>query len=93
MIHTRPMACLSVGLLRYVRDTRPNETQLLEWLGNDASTYHVLRKANLLQTNDGHIELSSAHVSADGMRFKFKNKLFLLDEDKELVFSLTTDPI
>jgi hypothetical protein len=86
MIHTRPMACLSLGLLRYVRDTRPTETRLLEWLGSDASKYHVLRKANLLVAKDGHIELSSAHASADGTHFRFENRLFLLDEDRELVF-------
>jgi hypothetical protein len=80
------MAWLSLGLLRHVRDTRPTETQLLAWLGNDASKYHVLRKANLLETRDGHVELSSAHASADGTKFKFENKLFLLDEDEELIF-------
>ena len=78
-----PAACLSLRLLRYVRDERPTAAELLEWLGpSDVGRYHVLRKAGLLQEREGRIALSSEHLSADGRRFLYGIALYWLDEDR-----------
>ena len=87
MKHTNPAACLSCSLLRHVRDERPTPHQFLAWLGpSEASKYHVLRKAGLLREQDGRIVLSPEHLTQDGRRFRFESQLFLLDEERVLVF-------
>ena len=87
MKHTAPAACLSLSLLRYVRDEHPTTEQLLAWLGpGDAGKYHVLRKAELLIEQDGRITLSPSHCTPDRRGFRFENRLFLLDEDRVLIF-------
>ena len=86
MDHTRPSACLSLALLRHVRDAKPNESQLACWLApGNAGAMHVLRKAGLLILVDGTVTLSPAHLSADGTSFRYEDRLFLLDEERELI--------
>jgi hypothetical protein len=82
----RPAACLTIALLRYVRDARPTEDQFLTWLGPDASRYHVLRKAGLLSISDGRVLLSPLHLSEDGRRFRYEKQLFVLDEGRIVTF-------
>lgn len=77
---------LDLALLRFVRDARPTEAELLAWLGRAPSRYHDLRKAGLLRVIEDRVVLSPDHLSADGARFRFENRLFLLDEDQELIF-------
>jgi hypothetical protein len=76
----RPAACLSIALVRYVRDAHPTEEQFLTWLGPDTSCYHVLRKAGLLRVSDGRVLLSPLHLSEDGRGFHYEKQLFILDE-------------
>ena len=86
MKHSQPSACLGIALLRYVRDIRPTETQLCEWLGiKDVGKFHVLKKAGLLAVTRGHVRLSPQHLSTDGRTFRFENRIFFLDEDRELI--------
>lgn len=89
MKHTRPRACLSVELLRHVRDARPTEAALIAWLGDDASKFHVLRRAGLLVVNDGVVELSPEHRSNDGRTFRYEDLVFRLDEGTTLVVRRT----
>jgi hypothetical protein len=79
----RPDACLTLDLLRFVRDAKPTEAELLEWLGSSrAGCYWVLRQAGLLQIRAGAISLSSECLSDDGQRFRYGNRLFHLDENR-----------
>ncbi|MFI5298692.1 MAG: hypothetical protein ACHREM_11390 [Polyangiales bacterium] len=84
MKHTRQLACLSCALLRRVRDARPSKAALLEWLGEDSSTYYVLRKAGPLSITDEVIELTTQYLSADGATFTFANTVYLLEADSVL---------
>jgi hypothetical protein len=68
-----------------VRDAHPTEEALLAWLGVDAGRYHVLRKSGLVQLEGGHVELSRRHLSPDGRSFRLDNRLFLIDEDREVI--------
>ena len=87
MRHTNPSACLSVALLRHVRDARPTVADFIAWLGpNDAGKYHVLRKAGLLMEDGGRVILAPGHCTADARGFRFKAQLFLLDEDLVMIF-------
>jgi hypothetical protein len=87
MVHKRPTACIQVDLLRYVRDARPSETQLLEWLGANRSAYYVLRKHKVLEPSGDQLQWSPLYLSTDGARFRIGNRLLLLDEMRELVFT------
>lgn len=81
MRHTKAGACLDLSLLRHVRDANPTQDELCEWLGTShLGRLHVLRKASLFELVDHRLRLSAAHLSADGKRFHFENKLYLLDE-------------
>jgi hypothetical protein len=65
---------------------KPTESQLCEWLGTeDAGKFHVLKKAGLLEVAGGHVRLSARNLSTDGRSFRFENRIFLLDEDRELI--------
>ena len=87
MKHTNPQACLSIALLRYVRDALPTEAELLAWLGPvDSGKYHVLRKAGLLRERDGRVVLSPEHCTADARGYRHENRLYLIDEDTVLIF-------
>ena len=81
MKHSHPGACLSIPLLKYVRDAKPSEAQLLAWLGANAGRYHVLRKAGLLVVADDRVCLSPQHCSADQRTFRHEDHIFVLDED------------
>jgi hypothetical protein len=70
-----------------VRDARPTPDELIEWLGpGRRGVYHLLRKAGLLREEGGRVALSPEHLSADGRGFRFKSQLYLLDEDRVLIF-------
>jgi hypothetical protein len=65
---------------------RPTESQLADWLGaEDVGRLHVLKKAGLLEVADGRVRLSAQHISADGRSFRFENRIWLIDEDRELI--------
>jgi hypothetical protein len=83
--HRHPAGCLSLSLLRYVRDHAPTEHELVAHLGPaEAGRYHVLRKAGLLREERGLIVLSPHHLSSDRRAFRFAHQIFLLDEDRVL---------
>ena len=59
-------------LLLFVRDSRPSEAEMLEWLGPSAvGSYHVLRKVGLLLLQDGVVTLNPENLSADGTLFHY----------------------
>ena len=66
-------SCLSIDLLRYIRDEKPTETQLMAWLGpSDMWLFPVLRKAGLLLVRGDTVALSPEYLSADGKRFSYE---------------------
>jgi hypothetical protein len=82
-----PLAYLSLELLRFIRDERPSEMTLLHWLGAaDAGLYYVLRDARLVELSQGRVRLSPACARAGGAKFHYQNVMYLLDEDRVMVF-------
>jgi hypothetical protein len=81
---TTPGACLSIPLLRYVRDHAPTEADFLTWIGGwqNAGRYHTLRKAGLLLLEQGRLRLSPQHLSPDGKRFAYSCRIFQLGTDE-----------
>jgi hypothetical protein len=81
---TSAAACLSIDLLRYVRDERPTEEEFLAWLGGPkrAGVYHTLRKAGLLMLEQGRLSLSPEHLAPDSKSFTFHDRVFWLDKDE-----------
>jgi hypothetical protein len=83
-------ACLSLDLLRYIRDAAPTVDELLEWLGPaQAGHFHVLRKSRLLIVQGGRVVLSPDHLSSDGSVFFYGHRSFHLDENVEHVYGST----
>jgi hypothetical protein len=73
---------ISVALLRFVRDARPTEAELLAWLGSGQhGRYHTLRKAGLLLVQGGVVVASPQHLTADGKHLHFENLRYNIDED------------
>lgn len=82
MKYTRPNVCLSLDLLRYVRDARPTEADLLAWLGqSEIGRYYVLRKAGLLLMQGEVVVLSPRHLTPDGQHFWQENRRYNIDEN------------
>ena len=76
------VGAISVALLRFVRDARPTEAELLAWLGSaPQGRYHTLRKAGLLLVQDGVVVASPHHLTADGKHLHFENLRYNIDED------------
>ena len=82
MKYTSVTNCISICLLRFVRDEHPTEADLLGWLGAEQrSRYYVLLKAGLLLLENDMVVLSPQHVSLDGKRFRWKHLLYNIDEE------------
>jgi hypothetical protein len=82
MRRSRPEQCITIPLLRYVRDSKPSEDELLDWLGpSEAARYHVLRKAGLLIVNDGVVTLSADQLTDDGKHFRYEFLRYNIDDD------------
>jgi hypothetical protein len=90
MKHTDASGCLSIALLRFVRDHSPTVARLVDWLGpTEAGRFHLLRKAGLLCEEAGRVSLSPRHLSADGTRFVYGNSVYLVDEDRIVTVKTT----
>jgi hypothetical protein len=80
---TKPLSCLGRDLLLLIRDAKPSEAELLDWLGpSDHGRYHTLRKAGLLLVQDGTVLLCPEYCSADEKQFYYENCRFWIDEDR-----------
>ena len=80
MKNSQIIASIDFDLLRFLRDSRPNEAEVLAWLGPSAAgRYHVLRKAGLVELVDDCVRLSPAHLSNDGSGFRFENHIWEID--------------
>ena len=80
--------CLNIELLRYVRDNAPPVEELREWLGPAREgCYFLLQKAGLLQVRDDKVYLSPEHCSADGERFWFESREWVLNEDTVIYYN------
>jgi hypothetical protein len=80
-VNTHPESFLSFDLVKHIRDTRPTESELQEWLGaSEFGRYHVLRKAGFLLLQEGRVIWSSQYLSADGRYFCFGHQMYDLDE-------------
>jgi hypothetical protein len=78
---------ISLDLLRFIRDSKPTEEELLRWLGaSQQGRYYILRKAGVLVIGDGVIQLSPKRLSQDGKQFGWGNMLYHLDDDRVDVF-------
>lgn len=79
--------CISLELLKFIRDSAPTETELLCWLGdNQQSRYYILQKAGVLILNEGVVQLAPQNISSDKKRFWWGNILYHLDDKKMDVF-------
>jgi hypothetical protein len=94
MKHTDPAACLSCDLLKFIRNSKPTESELISWLGEDANVgrYHVLRKARLLLLDGDSVMLSPDHLSTDGAAFAFGNRIYKIDDDEIMIVCCNTSP-
>jgi hypothetical protein len=82
-------SAISFALLRFIRDGRPTEAELLAWLGSaQHGRYHTLRKAGLLLVQDGVIVASPQHLSEDGKHLTFENQRYNIDEGTINVFRI-----
>ena len=82
-------SAISIALLRFVRDGRPTEAELLAWLGStQQGRYHTLRKAGLLLLRDGVVAASPEHLSEDGKHLTFENQRYNIDEGTINVFRI-----
>lgn len=80
---------LSIDLLRFVRDSQPTATEMLDWLGvAQQSRYHVLRKAGLLVLQEEILILSPQHLSPDSKCFQWEHMRFNIDEETIDIFSI-----
>jgi hypothetical protein len=78
---------ISLDLLRFIRDSKPTEEELLRWLGaSQLGRYHILRKAGVFVISDGVIQLSPKRLSQDGKQFQWGNMRYHLDDDRVDVF-------
>lgn len=83
MRQPRADVCLSIRLLLFIRDSRPTEAALLEWLGaSDWGCYYVLKRGGVVILRNGIVELSSVHLSEDCQTFYYGNRMFWLDEGR-----------
>lgn len=74
--------CISIALLRFIRDAGPAEAELLAWLGAEhQGRYHTLRKAGVLLLQDSVVTISPQHLSADGKHLRFAHMRYNIDED------------
>ena len=78
---------ISISLLRFVRNGRPTERELLEWLDvSQQGRYYILRKAGLLLLQEDKVMLSPQHLSPDGKRFVWKHLRYNIDEETIDIF-------
>jgi hypothetical protein len=64
---------ISLDLMRFIRDSKPTEEELLRWLGAaQQGRYYILRKAGVLVISDSVIQLSPKHSSHDGRKFRWE---------------------
>lgn len=83
MKHTTPGALLSRELLCFVRDHNPTAGEFAErYPGSGGHVFHVLRKHGVLVAEDDRVRLNPRHLSADGQRFDWANRIIFLDRDE-----------
>jgi hypothetical protein len=84
--HTTADALLSRELLCFVRDHAPSADEFTARFGGPGGqAFHVLRKAGVLEVEDGRVRLNGRHLSPDGERFNWGCRVFLLDRDEVLL--------
>src|SRR5262249_50886731 len=72
---------ISFELLRFVRDTKPTEAELLSWLGEEEFRYPVLLSAGLLELEDGTVRISPKHLTLHGKGVWWDNAIFRIDDN------------
>ena len=89
MKYTKVASCISLELLRFVRDSCPTEAELLAWLGPEQQgRYYVLRKAGVVLVQDGTVVLSPQLLSPDGEHLTWENLRYNIDEETIDTFRL-----
>jgi hypothetical protein len=82
MKHTVPDALLSRQLLCFVRDSQPTVEEFIARFGGPGGqAFHVLRKHGITAVEGGRVRLNRRHLSPDGKRFAWRNRVIHLDED------------
>ena len=87
MRYTSAASCITTGLLRFVRDSRPTEAGSLAWLGAEQQgRYHFLRKSGLLILQAGMVAFSPQHLSSNGKHLNWEHLRYNIDEETIAVF-------
>lgn len=80
------MRCISFDLLRFVRDKKPTETELSNWLGEEVFRFNVLREAGLLVVENGIVQFSAKHITPDSKGVWRGNRPYHIDKGTFDVF-------
>jgi hypothetical protein len=79
MKRTTADACLSLEMLRFVRDRQPSIAEFVTYLGRAGeNVLHLLRKAGIIVVGE-KLSLNRDNLSEDGKRFSYGPSIYHLE--------------